>query len=151
MKFQKNPRNAIRIPPKKGPMRRVPVIVSTLVAKAFPIASLGTVLATSACRRGCIKDRQTPEISTYEYACHTLIQSMRIKKANKKAIQVMKSCRLITSLRRSRRSPSTPPQGLTNREGSVLMAPTVITSKADALVPSVNCCTNHPTDRSCNH
>ena len=48
MKFQKNPKEAIKIPPKNGPIKRVPVMVSTLVAKAFPIASFGTVLATSA-------------------------------------------------------------------------------------------------------
>ena len=131
MKFQKNPKEAIKIPPKNGPIKRVPVMVSTLVAKAFPIASFGTVLATSAWRRGCINDRQTPEINTYAYACHTSIQSKSIKKAKRNAIQVMKSWRLITSLRRSRRSPRTPPQGLTKRAGKVLTAPIVTTSKAD--------------------
>ena len=131
MKFQKNPKEAIKIPPKNGPIKRVPVMVSTLVAKAFPIASFGTVLATSAWRRGCINDRQTPEINTYAYACHTSIQSKSIKKAKRNAIQVMKSWRLITSFRRSRRSPRTPPQGLTKRAGKVLTAPIVTTSKAD--------------------
>ena len=131
MKFQKNPKEAIKIPPKNGPIKRVPVMVSTLVAKAFPIASFGTVLATSAWRRGCINDRQTPEINTYAYACHTSIQSKSIKKAKRNAIQVMKSWRLITSFRRSRRSPRTPPQGLTKRAGKVLTAPIVTTNKAD--------------------
>ena len=131
MKFQKNPKEAIKIPPKNGPIKRVPVMVITLVAKAFPIASFGTVLATSAWRRGCINDRQTPEINTYAYACHTSIQSKSIKKAKRNAIQVMKSWRLITSFRRSRRSPRTPPQGLTKRAGKVLTAPIVTTSKAD--------------------
>ena len=139
MKFQKNPKEAIKIPPKNGPIKRVPVMVSTLVARALPRASFGTVLATSAWRRGCINDRQTPEINTYAYACHTSIQSKNIKKANIKAIQVMKSWRLITSLRRSRRSPRTPPHGLTKRDGRVFMAPTVITSKAEDVVPWVKC------------
>ena len=151
MKFQKNPREAIKIPPKNGPIKRVPVMVSTLVAKAFPIASVGTVLATSAWRKGCINDRQTPEINTYVYACHTSIQSKSIKKAKKKAIQVMNSWRLITSLRRSRRSPRTPPHGLTKRDGRVFMAPIVITSKAEDVVPWVRCWTNQPTESSCSH
>ena len=131
MKFQKNPKEAIKIPPKNGPIKRVPVMVSTLVARALPRASFGTVLATSAWRRGCINDRQTPEINTYAYACHTSIQSKSIKKAKRNAIQVMKSWRLITSFRRSRRSPRTPPQGLTKRAGKVLTAPIVTTNKAD--------------------
>ena len=48
MKFQKNAREAIKIPLKNVRIIRVLVMVSTLVAKAFPIASVGTVFATSA-------------------------------------------------------------------------------------------------------
>ena len=52
VKFQKKPRVKIRMPPMKGPKMRVPVMVSTLVARALPSISRGTVAAMRAWRMG---------------------------------------------------------------------------------------------------
>ena len=68
-----------------------------------------------------------------------------------KAIPTIKSCMPITNLRRSTRSPRTPPQGLTTSAGRRFTAPTVMTSRAKEADPSVKPRTSQPTERSCSH
>ena len=66
-------------------------------------------------------------------------------------MQAMKVCIRISNLRRSTRSPSTPPQGPTSSTGSVLRPPTVTTCNADVAEPSVRSRTSQPTVSNCSH
>ena len=52
------------MPPMKGPIMRVPGIVSTLVAKACAMAWRGTVFATSAIRLFWLTETQMPLTNT---------------------------------------------------------------------------------------
>ena len=63
----------------------------------------------------------------------------------------MKVWILMSSFRRSTRSPHTPPQGPTSNTGRVLKPPTITTCKTDADDPAVRSRTNQPMDSSCSH
>ena len=60
VKFQKNPNEVTSNPPTKGPIIRVPGIVSTLVVKALLKESEDTVFAIKACLTGIFTDSQHP-------------------------------------------------------------------------------------------
>jgi hypothetical protein len=55
------------------------------------------------------------------------------------------------SLRRSTRSPYTPPQGPTSNTGKALNAPTITTCKTDVDDSTVKSRTSQPMDSSCSH
>ena len=58
---------------------------------------------------------------------------------------------VMINFRRLRRSPNTPPHGVTSSMGSVTMPPTVTTCTAELAEPAERSRTSHPIESSWNH
>ena len=132
------------MPPTNGPIILVPGMVNTFVAYALLRESGGTVLAISACFTGILIDSQLPATKAYANACQTSTISILTMNAKEKAKSAIKLSIPIMSLRRSSRSPITPPQGPMNIPGSAAVPPTPTTRRAEFAPPSDRYFTSHP-------